>query len=100
MTASCHIDIREGRISFEVEGRFAMFSYRKEDVVSSHSSILYALPLSHECDMEDFLYVEDLLIPNGFYMRTLTKGILGWSFLLLCYLTNPRLMPLSLMIPR
>ena len=45
-TTGCHIDVREGRISFEVEGRFAVFSHRKEDVVSPHSSILDALPLS------------------------------------------------------
>jgi len=44
--AGCHIDVREGHISFEVEGRFAVFSYRKENAVSSHSFILDALPLS------------------------------------------------------
>ena len=43
-TAGCHIDVREGRVSFEVEGCFAVFSHRKEDVVSPHSSILDALP--------------------------------------------------------
>jgi len=57
--ADCHIDVREGRISFEVEGRFVVFSHRNEDVISPHSSILDALPLSPECDMEDILYVED-----------------------------------------
>jgi len=45
-TASCHIDVLEDRISFEVEGRFAVFSHRKEDMISPYSSILYALPLS------------------------------------------------------
>ena len=44
-TVGCHIDVRESRISFEVEGRFAVFSHRKEDAVSPHSSILDALPL-------------------------------------------------------
>jgi len=45
-TTGCHIDVRERPISFEVEGRFAVFSHRKEDTVSPHSSILEALPLS------------------------------------------------------
>jgi len=58
-TAGCHLDVREGRISFEIEGRFAMFSHKKEDAVSSHSSILNALPLSPDYDMEDVLYDED-----------------------------------------
>ena len=55
----CHIDFREDCISFEVEGRFAVFSHRKEDAVSPHSFILDALPLSHEYDMEDGLHNED-----------------------------------------
>ena len=52
-TVGRHNDVREGRISFEVEGRFVVFSHRKEDAVSPHSSILDALPLFPECDMED-----------------------------------------------
>jgi len=32
-TAGCRIDVREGRTSFEVEGRFVMFSHRKEDTI-------------------------------------------------------------------
>ena len=36
-----------------------MFSHKKEDAVSSHSSILNALPLSPDYDMEDVLYDED-----------------------------------------
>jgi len=52
-TTSCHINEREGRTSFEMERRFAMFSHKKEDMVSPHSSILDALPLSPEIDMED-----------------------------------------------
>ena len=35
-----------------------MFSRRKEDAVSPYSSILDALPLSSECDMEDVLFAE------------------------------------------
>jgi len=44
-TTGFHVDVREGRISFEVEGRLAVFSHKKENVVSPHSSILDALPL-------------------------------------------------------
>jgi len=32
-TAGCHINVRDGRVSFEVEGRFVVFSYKKEDIV-------------------------------------------------------------------
>jgi len=52
-TAGWHIDVREGRGSFKVQGQFAVFSHRKEDMVSPHSSILDALPLSPEINMED-----------------------------------------------
>ena len=43
----------EGRISFEVDITFAMFSCKKEDAVSPHSSILDAL--SPKYGMEDVL---------------------------------------------
>ena len=59
VTASYHINMREGRISFELEGRFVVFSHMKEDAVSPHSSILNALPLSLEYDMEDVLHDEE-----------------------------------------
>ena len=58
-TAGCHIDVRGGRISFEVKRSFAMFSHRKEDAVSPHSSIFDALPFPSEYDMEDVLNDED-----------------------------------------
>jgi len=96
-TAGCHIIVREGLISFEVEGRFVVFSHRKKDMVSPHSSILNTLPLSSEIDMEDILKCEDPPILIGFLMRTLTKGMLRWSLLFLCHLTSPRLRPLFLM---
>jgi len=51
-TASSYIDVREGCISFEVEGGFAVFNHRKEDAVSPHSSILDVLSFSPEFDME------------------------------------------------
>jgi len=43
-TVGCQIDVIEGLISFEVEGRFAVFSHRSEDSISPYSSILDALP--------------------------------------------------------
>ena len=59
VTAGCFIDITEGQVSFEMEGRFAVFSHRKEDMVSPHSSILDALLLFLEIDMEDVWNYED-----------------------------------------
>jgi len=41
--ASYHIDVREGRISFAVQGQFAMFNHKNKDMVSPHSYILDAL---------------------------------------------------------
>jgi len=76
VTTGCYIDVREDHVSFEVEGHFVVFSHRKEDVVSPHSSILDALPLSVKIDMEDVLNCEFLLILTGFLMRTPTKGML------------------------
>jgi len=58
-TASYGIDVREGRISFELEGRFVVFTHRKEDTISPRSSIMDALPLSSDCDIEDVLHAED-----------------------------------------
>jgi len=58
-TDACYIDVREGRVSFEVEGHFAVFSHKKDDMVSPYSSILNALPLFSEIDMEDVWNCED-----------------------------------------
>ena len=55
----CHIDVRKGHFSFEAEGRFVVYNHRKEDAVSPHSSILDALPLFPEYDVEDVLNDED-----------------------------------------
>jgi len=57
-TASCHIDVRKERITFEVEGHYVVFCHMKEDVVSP-SSLLDALLISPEIDMEDVLNYED-----------------------------------------
>jgi len=61
VTASWHIDVREGQVSFEVEWRFAVFSHKKEGIVSPHFSILDALSLSPNIDMEDVWNCEDPL---------------------------------------
>jgi len=58
-TTSCHVDVRKGRITFEVKGRYAVFCHTKEDVVSPSSSLLDALPLFPEIDMKDVLDCED-----------------------------------------
>ena len=54
-TAGCHINVRKGWITSEVEGRYAVFCHTKEDVVSPSSFLLDALPFSPEIDMEDVL---------------------------------------------
>jgi len=96
-TAGYHIDMRVACVSFEVEGRFAVFSRRKKNVISPHSSILGALSLFPEIDMEDVLNFKILLILTGFLMRTPTKGMLRWSLLPLCHLQSQRLRLLFLM---
>jgi len=34
MRTGCHIDVREGHISFKVDGRFAVLSHRRKDAIS------------------------------------------------------------------
>ena len=58
-TAGCHVDVREGHVCFEVEGRCAVFSHKKKDAVSPHSSLLDLLPLSPEYDIEYVLNNKD-----------------------------------------
>ena len=41
-TASRHIDVRKGRIIFEVKGCYAVFCHTKNDVVSPNSCLLDA----------------------------------------------------------
>ena len=41
-TAGCHIYARKGRITFEVEGKYAVLCHTKEDVVSPSSFLLDA----------------------------------------------------------
>ena len=55
MAAGCHIDVRRGRITFKVQGCYAMLCHMEEKVVSSNSSLLAAFPLSSEVDIEDVL---------------------------------------------
>ena len=58
-TASCHIDVRKRRITFELEGRYVMFCDTKEYVVSPSSSLLDALPLFPKINIDDVLNCED-----------------------------------------
>jgi len=58
-TAGCHIDVRKGRVTFEVQGRYVVFCYMKEKVVSPNSSLLDKFLLSLEINMEDVLNCED-----------------------------------------
>jgi len=46
-TTGCHVDLRKGRITFEVEGRYVVFCHMKEKVISPNSSIFdeFTLPL-------------------------------------------------------
>jgi len=44
----CHIDVRKGRITFEVQGCYAVFCYMEEEVVSPNSSLLDELLPSPE----------------------------------------------------
>jgi len=57
-TAGCHIDVRKGRITFKVEGHYAVFCHMNEKVVSPNSSVLDEFPPSSEIDMEDVLNCE------------------------------------------
>jgi len=58
-TAGCHIIVRKGWIAFEVEGCYVVFCHRKEDVVFPSSSLLDALVLSLEIDIEDVFNCDD-----------------------------------------
>jgi len=96
----CQIEVRGGCISFEVKGKFAMFTHGKVDIVSPRSSVFDALPLSTECDMEDVLYAENPPDSEWILYKDPNQGYLKVEFSLLCHLTNPRLKPLLLMILR
>ena len=60
-TVGCHIDVRNGRVTFEVEWRYAMFCHMKKDVVSPNCSLLDTLPISPKIDMDNVLNCEDPL---------------------------------------
>jgi len=53
-TAGYHIDVKGGRITFEVQVSYVMFSHIEEKVVSPSSSLLDAFPLSPEIDLRMF----------------------------------------------
>jgi len=58
-TLGCHIDVRKGHITFEVQGCNAMFCHIEEKVISTNSSLLNEFLPSPEIDMEDILNCED-----------------------------------------
>ena len=43
-TDGCHINVRKGRITFEVQGHYAVFCHMKKKVVSPNSSVLDESP--------------------------------------------------------
>jgi len=47
------INVRNGRITFEVQGRYTVFCHIDEKVVSPNSSLLDEFPPSLEIDIED-----------------------------------------------
>ena len=61
VVVGCDIDVRKGRITFEVEGRYVVFCHQKEKVVSPNSSLLGDFSPSPEVDMENVLNCEDPL---------------------------------------
>jgi len=97
-TTSCHINVRKGHISFEVEGSFPclVVGKRMRFLRILLYWMLYPFPLNVIWRMSCLLNI--LLIVNEFHMRTMTMGMLKWNFLLICHLANPRLRPLFLMI--
>ena len=58
-TDGCHINVRKGRITFEVQGHYAVFYHMKENVVSLNSSLLDEFPLPLKLCTEDVLNCED-----------------------------------------
>ena len=56
VTTGCHIDVREGRVYFEVEGRFAMFSHRKVEFAAPMppNKLEVEAPISNESSMSDY----------------------------------------------
>jgi len=59
-TAGCHVYLRRGRITFEVEECYATFCHMEETTVSPYSSLLDAFPPCPKIDIEDVLNCQDL----------------------------------------
>ena len=55
----CHIDVRKGWITFEVQEYYAMFCHMEEKVVSPNSYLLDEFRSSSEIDKEDVLSCQD-----------------------------------------
>jgi len=60
-TVGCQIDATQGRMTFEVEGCYAMFCHMKEKVASPNSPLLDEFHPSPKIVMEDVLDCEDPL---------------------------------------
>jgi len=73
-TSDCSIDVRGGRITFGVEGCYAVFCFMDEKVVSPNSSPSDTLPISPELDMEDGLNCPDLSDFDWISTKDLDKG--------------------------
>ena len=58
-TSDCNIDVKKGRITFEVEGCHAMLCFIDKRVVYPNSSQSNAFPPSPEFNMEDILNWQD-----------------------------------------
>ena len=59
----CSIDVKGGRIKFEVKGCSVMFCFIDKSPAFPNSSQSYAFPLSFDIDMEDGLNCQD---PSNF----------------------------------
>ena len=80
VTAGCYIDVRKGRITFEVKECYAVFCHMQEDIVSPNSSLLDALTLSPEINMEDVLKCEDPPDSDWISCEDLNQGYVKVEF--------------------
>jgi len=97
VTASFHIDVRKGRITFEVEGWYAVFCYMKEKVISPNSSVLDEFPPSPEIDMKDVLNCEDPLDFDRISHEDLNQRYVKVEFVVPMPPNMPRMRPMFLM---
>ena len=58
-TIGFHIDVKRGRLTFEVQGSYAIFCYVKDKMASPSFSLSDAFPYSPEIDMDDVMNCQD-----------------------------------------